>query len=108
MAKILSIYPQLPLFILAGAGLKVAKHGNYAVTSACGSSNILEYYGYKFSTDNDKLKKEIDRAGVCFLHAPMFNPAMKSVVPIRRALKVKTFLICSDLWLIVLFPKKNL
>ena len=81
----------LSTFVLAGAGIKVAKHGNYAVTSACGSSNILEYFGYKFSTDEDKLKREIDKASVCFLHAPLFNPAMKSVVPIRRALKVKTF-----------------
>lgn len=78
-------------FILAGAGAKVSKHGNYGVTSACGSSNILEYLGYRFSTEQDKLRKEIDEAGVCFLHAPMFNPAMKNVVPVRRALKVKTF-----------------
>lgn len=78
-------------FVLAGAGIKVAKHGNYAVTSACGSSNILEHFGYKFSADQDKLRREIDKAGVCFLHAPLFNPAMKTVVPIRRALKVKTF-----------------
>lgn len=78
-------------FVLAGAGIKVAKHGNYAVTSACGSSNILEHFGYKFSTDSGKLKREIDKAGVCFLHAPLFNPAMKTVVPIRRALRVKTF-----------------
>lgn len=81
----------LTTFILAGAGIKVAKHGNYAVTSACGSSNILEHFGYKFSFDQDKLRREIDKAGVCFLHAPLFNPAMKTVVPIRRALKVKTF-----------------
>jgi anthranilate phosphoribosyltransferase len=81
----------LTTFVLAGAGIKVAKHGNYGVTSACGSSNILEYYGYKFSTDNDKLKRELELSGVCFLHAPLFNPAMKSVVPVRRALKVKTF-----------------
>jgi len=81
----------LTTFVLAGAGIKVAKHGNYAVTSACGSSNILQHFGYKFSSDEDKLRKEIDRSGVCFLHAPLFNPAMKSVVPIRRALKVKTF-----------------
>ncbi|MBN2862591.1 MAG: anthranilate phosphoribosyltransferase [Bacteroidales bacterium] len=81
----------LTTFVLAGAGIKVAKHGNYAVTSACGSSNILEYFGYKFSADRDKLKREIDRSNVCFLHAPLFNPAMKTVVPVRRALKVKTF-----------------
>jgi anthranilate phosphoribosyltransferase len=78
-------------FVLAGAGAKVSKHGNYGVTSACGSSNILEHLGYRFSTEQDKLRKEIAEAGVCFLHAPMFNPAMKNVVPVRRALKIKTF-----------------
>jgi anthranilate phosphoribosyltransferase len=81
----------LSTFILAGAGVKVAKHGNYGVTSACGSSNILEHFGYRFSTDNDKLKREIGKAGVCFLHAPLFNPAMKNVAPVRKALKIKTF-----------------
>ena len=81
----------LVTFVLAGAGIKVAKHGNYGVTSSCGSSNVMEHFGYRFSTDNDKLKREIDEAGVCFLHAPLFNPAMKTVVPVRRALKVKTF-----------------
>jgi anthranilate phosphoribosyltransferase len=81
----------LVTFVLAGAGIKVAKHGNYAVTSACGSSNVLEHFGYIFSTDSDKLKREIDKTGVCFLHAPLFNPAMKTVGPVRRALKVKTF-----------------
>ncbi len=81
----------LTAFVLAGAGVRIAKHGNYGVTSACGSSNIMEHFGYKFSTDQDKLKKEIDESGVCFLHAPLFNPAMKNVVPVRRALKIKTF-----------------
>jgi anthranilate phosphoribosyltransferase len=81
----------LTTFVLAGAGIKVAKHGNYGVSSTCGSSNILEYFGYKFSTDKDKLKKEMEKTGVCFLHAPLFNPAMKNVVPVRRALKIKTF-----------------
>jgi anthranilate phosphoribosyltransferase len=81
----------LTTFVLAGAGIRIAKHGNYGVTSACGSSNILEYFGYKFSNDQDKLKKEIDKTRVCFLHAPLFNPAMKNVAPVRRALKVKTF-----------------
>jgi anthranilate phosphoribosyltransferase len=78
-------------FILAGAGKKVAKHGNYGVTSSCGSSNILEYFGYRFSTDKDKLCRELEKTGVCFLHAPLFNPAMKNVAPIRKALKIKTF-----------------
>jgi anthranilate phosphoribosyltransferase len=81
----------LTTFVLAGAGAKVAKHGNYGVSSACGSSNILEYLGYKFSTDHDKLRQEIQKTGVCFLHAPLFNPAMKNVAPVRRALKIKTF-----------------
>lgn len=78
-------------FVLAGAGAKVAKHGNYGVTSACGSSNIMEYLGYRFATDRDKLLDELERSGVCFLHAPLFNPAMKNVSPVRRALKIKTF-----------------
>jgi anthranilate phosphoribosyltransferase len=81
----------LSAFVLAGAGIKIAKHGNYGVSSVCGSSNILEHFGYKFSIDNNKLKNEIDKSGVCFLHAPLFNPAMKNVVPVRRALKIKTF-----------------
>src|SRR4030042_2944297 len=62
----------LSTFVLAGADIKVAKHGNYGVSSACGSSNILEHFGYKFSTNGDKLRREIDKAGVCFLHAPLF------------------------------------
>jgi anthranilate phosphoribosyltransferase len=81
----------LSTFVLAGAGVKIAKHGNYGVSSTCGSSNILEHFGYRFSTDEAKLKTEIDKSGVCFLHAPLFNPAMKNVVPVRRALKIKTF-----------------
>jgi anthranilate phosphoribosyltransferase len=81
----------LTTFVLAGAGAKVAKHGNYGVSSGCGSSNIMEHLGYKFSSDIDKLKSEIDRSGVCFLHAPLFNPAMKNVAPVRKALRVKTF-----------------
>src|SRR5512137_1883349 len=58
----------LTTFVLAGAGIKVTKHGNYGVTSACGSSNIIEHFGYKFSNNQDKLKNEIDKSGVCFLH----------------------------------------
>ncbi len=81
----------LSAFVVAGAGAKVAKHGNYGVTSTCGSSNIFEYFGYRFSTDQAKLRKELEKAGICFLHAPLFNPAMKNIVPVRRALKVKTF-----------------
>lgn len=81
----------LSTFVIAGAGAKVSKHGNYSVSSSCGSSNVMETLGYKFSNDNDKLKNEMDKAGVCFLHAPLFNPAMKNVAPVRKALRVKTF-----------------
>ena len=81
----------LTSFVVAGAGEKVAKHGNYSVSSACGSSNVLEYYGYKFSNDPDQLRREIDRYNICFLHAPLFNPAMKNVAPVRRSLRIKTF-----------------
>jgi anthranilate phosphoribosyltransferase len=98
----------LTTFVLAGAGIKIAKHGNYGVSSSCGSSNIMEYFGYKFSTDNDKLKKEIDKSGVCFLHAPLFNPAMKNVVPVRRALKIKTFFNMLGPMVNPSFPSKQL
>jgi anthranilate phosphoribosyltransferase len=98
----------LSTFLLAGAGAKVAKHGNYGVSSACGSSNIMEYYGYKFSTDQDKLRREMDHAGVCFLHAPLFNPAMKNVAPVRRALKIKTFFNMLGPMVNPSFPKKQL
>ncbi|PWE01245.1 anthranilate phosphoribosyltransferase [Marinilabilia rubra] len=81
----------LASLVVAGAGYKVAKHGNAGVSSACGSSNVMEYMGYKFTNDNDKLKNQIDKAGICFLHAPLFHPAMKAVGPIRRELGIKTF-----------------
>ena len=81
----------LSSFVAAGAGVKVAKHGNYSVSSSCGSSNILEYFGYQFSNDESKIKKEMERAGISFLHAPLFNPAMKNVAPVRKSLRLKTF-----------------
>ncbi|WP_242132788.1 anthranilate phosphoribosyltransferase [Aestuariivivens marinum] len=81
----------LASFVTAGAGVHVAKHGNYGVSSACGSSNVMEYLGIKFSNDEDFLKRSIDQAGICVLHAPLFHPAMKNVAPIRRELGVKTF-----------------
>ncbi|MBP8960151.1 MAG: anthranilate phosphoribosyltransferase [Bacteroidales bacterium] len=98
----------LTAFVLAGAGIRVAKHGNYGVTSACGSSNILEYFGYKFSTDPNKLKRELESAGICFLHAPLFNMAMKSVAPVRKALKVKTFFNMLGPLVNPSFPKRQL
>ena len=81
----------LASFIVAGAGHKVSKHGNYGVSSACGSSNVMEYLGYQFSNDPDRLRTNLDQAGICFLHAPLFHPAMKTIAPIRKELGVKTF-----------------
>ena len=81
----------LSSFVTAGAGVNVSKHGNYGVSSACGSSNVMEYLGIKFSSDEDFLKRCIDQTGICILHAPLFHPAMKNVAPIRRELGVKTF-----------------
>ena len=81
----------LASFITAGAGIKVTKHGNYGVSSKCGSSNVMEFLGIKFSNDAGFLEKSIDEAGICVLHAPLFHPAMKNVAPIRRELGVKTF-----------------
>ena len=81
----------LASFVTAGAGVKVTKHGNYGVSSKCGSSNVMEFLGIKFSNEADFLKKSIEEAGICVLHAPLFHPAMKNVAPIRRELAVKTF-----------------
>ncbi len=81
----------LASFVTAGAGVNVSKHGNYGVSSACGSSNVMEHLGIKFSSDIGFLKTCLDDAGICVLHAPLFHPAMKNVAPIRRELGVKTF-----------------
>jgi len=81
----------LSSFITAGAGIHVSKHGNYGVSSTSGSSNVMESLGVKFSNNEDFLKRCLDKAGICILHAPLFHPAMKNVAPIRRELGVKTF-----------------
>jgi anthranilate phosphoribosyltransferase len=78
-------------FIVAGASVNVAKHGNYGVSSVSGSSNVLEYLGVKFSGEADQMKRSMDASGICFMHAPLFHPAMKNVAPIRKELGVKTF-----------------
>ena len=78
-------------FVLAGAGYNVAKHGNYGATSVSGSSNVLEHYGAKFTTNHDTLKTSLDKSGFAYLHAPLFNPAMKNVAPIRKNIGVRTF-----------------
>lgn len=78
-------------FAMAGAGYKVAKHGNYGATSVSGSSNVLEYFGAKFTTKEDVIKYSLDESGFAYLHAPLFNPAMKNVAPVRKNLGVRTF-----------------
>ena len=81
----------LSCFIVAGTGTKVAKHGNYGASSISGSSNVMEQLGYTFKKDNDILNKELEEANICFLHAPLFHPALKVVGPIRKNLGVRTF-----------------
>ena len=81
----------LSAFVTAGAKVNVSKHGNYGVSSSCGSSNVLEFLGIKFSNNKDFLKKSIEKSGICILHAPLFHPAMKNVAPIRKELGLKTF-----------------
>ncbi|WP_075344403.1 anthranilate phosphoribosyltransferase [Tenacibaculum agarivorans] len=81
----------LTSFIVAGTGQKVAKHGNYSVSSKSGSSDMLESFGYEFTNDESILKSQLEKANICFLHAPKFHPAMKAVGPVRKALKLKTF-----------------
>jgi anthranilate phosphoribosyltransferase len=81
----------LSCFIVAGAGQHVAKHGNYGASTISGSSNVMEQLGYKFSNDVNKLRSEVEQAGICFLHAPMFHPALKAVGQARKNLGVRTF-----------------
>jgi len=81
----------LSCFIVAGAGQPVAKHGNYGASSVSGASNVMEQLGYKFKNDSDSLKKELEAANICFLHAPLFHPALKVVGPIRRNIGLRTF-----------------
>lgn len=81
----------LACFIIAGAGFPVSKHGNYGASSISGASNLMERIGYRFKNDQDALRRELDAANMCFLHAPFFHPALKTVGPIRKNLKVRTF-----------------
>ncbi|MFY0629950.1 MAG: anthranilate phosphoribosyltransferase [Flavobacteriaceae bacterium] len=81
----------LTSFVVAGTGQKVAKHGNYSVSSKSGSSDMLESFGYEFTNDESTLKQHLEKANICFLHAPKFHPAMKAVGPTRKALALKTF-----------------
>jgi anthranilate phosphoribosyltransferase len=81
----------LSCFIVAGAGQPVAKHGSYGASSISGASNLMDFIGYKFKNDQNTLRKEIDETNMCFLHAPIFHPALKIVAPIRKNLRVRTF-----------------
>lgn len=81
----------LSAFIVSGAGFSVAKHGNYGATSISGSSNVMEKLGYRFSSDNEKLSRELDESNFCFMHAPLFHPALKVVASVRKNLGVRTF-----------------
>ena len=98
----------LASFVSAGAGIKVAKHGNYGVSSISGSSNVMEKLGVKFSNDTDFLEKCIDQAGICILHAPLFHPAMKNVGPIRKELGIRTFFNMLGPMINPSFPKNQL
>ena len=98
----------LASFITAGAGIKVAKHGNYGVSSISGSSNVMESLGIKLSANNDFLQKSMDQANIAILHAPLFHPAMKNVGPIRRELGVKTFFNMLGPMVNPSFPKNQL
>jgi len=81
----------LASFVVAGCGYKVTKHGNYGVSSASGSSNVMEHYGYKFTNDRNILLKQLDAYNICFLHAPLFHPALKHVANVRKQMGIKTF-----------------
>ncbi|TAE57152.1 MAG: anthranilate phosphoribosyltransferase [Bacteroidetes bacterium] len=98
----------LATFVAAGAGVKVVKHGNYGVSSVSGSSNVMEYFGAKFTSDASQLRRSIEGSGICFLHAPLFHPAMKHVGPIRRELGVKTFFNMLGPMVNPAFPQKQL
>ena len=98
----------LSSFIVAGAGQNVAKHGNTGVSSICGSSNLLQYFGYQFTNDIGEIRRSLDEVGLCFLHAPLFHPAMKNVAPIRKELGVKTFFNMLGPMVNPSFPKKQL
>ena len=81
----------LTALVVAGTGQKVVKHGNYAVSSHCGSSDVLEHVGYVFTSKSSLLKKQLEEANICFLHAPLFHPCMKRVRTVRKALGLRTF-----------------
>lgn len=78
-------------FVVAGAGFPVVKHGNYGATSVSGASNVMEQHGVRFTNSIDLLRRSIEQCNIAYLHAPLFNPALKAVAPVRKALAVRTF-----------------
>jgi len=98
----------LTSFIVAASGVNVAKHGNHGVSSVSGSSTVLEYFGVKFTNDIDTIKRKLDETNLCFLHAPLFHPAMKNVAPIRKDLGVKTFFNMLGPMVNPAFPRKQM
>ena len=95
-------------FVLAGAGYPVVKHGNYGATSVSGASNVMEQHGVKFTNDNDKLRRCMEQCHMAYLHAPLFNSAMKAVAPVRKALGVRTFFNMLGPLVNPVFPKYQL
>ena len=95
-------------FVLAGAGYPVVKHGNYGATSVSGASNVMEQHGVKFTNDNDKLRRSMEQCNMAYLHAPLFNSAMKAVAPVRKALGVRTFFNMLGPLVNPVFPKYQL
>ena len=98
----------LSCFIVAGTGNKVAKHGNYGASSISGSSNVMEQLGYQFTNDVATLEDQLATANICFLHAPLFHPALKTVGPIRRNLGIRTFFNMLGPMVNPAFPKHQL
>lgn len=78
-------------FVVAGAGFPVVKHGNYGATSVSGASNVMEQHGVKFTNDSARLRRSMEQCNIAYLHAPLFNPALKAVAPVRKGLAVRTF-----------------
>ncbi|MFI3295385.1 MAG: anthranilate phosphoribosyltransferase [Rikenellaceae bacterium] len=77
--------------VVASAGYKVVKHGNYAASSVSGASNVMENHGVRFSNDNDLLRRSLDESNLVYLHAPVFNSAMRAVAEVRRNLGIRSF-----------------
>ncbi|NJO03360.1 MAG: anthranilate phosphoribosyltransferase, partial [Bacteroidia bacterium] len=95
-------------FVVAASGVPVAKHGNHGVSSIAGSSTVLQYLGCEFTADPSVLMRQVEACGICFLHAPLFHPAMKNVAPVRKDLGVKTFFNMLGPMVNPAFPKNQL